>query len=165
MAVACSRSEVLKLIELWGDSAIQAQLEGCKRNQDVYDKISSDLHDTSFERTGKQCREKIKKLKGEYRKIKDKRNETGEERLPEWDYFDSMDVILGHRPATQPPVIVNSLEEVVSDTTGDINADESIGPGNTVGESQLEKRGSSPDPELEDFQPTAPVSSSASTSR
>ena len=76
-----------------------------------------------------------------------------------------MDAILGHRPATQPTVVVNSLEEVVSDTTGDINADESTGPGDTAGESQLEERGSSPDPELDDFQPPAPVSSSASTSR
>ena len=71
MAVAWSRDEILKLIELWGDSA---QPEGCKRNQDIFDKIATDLRDASFERTGKQCREKIKKLKGEYRKVKDKRN-------------------------------------------------------------------------------------------
>ena len=82
MAMAWSRDEVLKLIENWGDSAIQAQLEGCKRNQDVYDRIAADLRDAGFERTGKQCREKIKKLKGDYRKIKDKRNKTGEGRFP-----------------------------------------------------------------------------------
>ena len=34
------------------------------------------------------------------RKIKDKRNKTGEGRFPECDYFDAMDTILGHRPAT-----------------------------------------------------------------
>ena len=71
MEMAWSWDEVLKLIEIWGDSAIQAQLEGCKRNQDVYDRIAADLRDAGFECTGKQCREKIKKLKGEYRKIKD----------------------------------------------------------------------------------------------
>ena len=108
MAVTWSRDEILKLIEIWGDSAIQAQLEGCKCNQDVYNKIAADLREAGFERTGKQCRDKIKKLKGEYRKVKDKRNKTGEGRFPEWDYFDSMDAILGHRPATQPPVVVNS---------------------------------------------------------
>ena len=70
MAVACSRDEVLKLIEIWGDGAIQAQLKGCKRNQDVYDEIAADLRDAGFERTGKQCRDKIKKLKGEYRKVR-----------------------------------------------------------------------------------------------
>ena len=54
MAVPWSRNEILKLLELWGDSTIQAQLEGCKRNQEVYDKIAADLRDAGFERTGKQ---------------------------------------------------------------------------------------------------------------
>ena len=149
MAVAWSRDEVLKLIELWGDGSIQAQLEGCKRNQEVYDKIAADLRDAGFERTGKQCQDKIKKLKGEYRKIKDKRNKTGEGRFPEWDYFDTMDEILGHRPATQPPVVVNSMDEGVGDTTGD-SANERTG--DTAGEPQAEDRGNSSEPELEDIQ-------------
>ena len=49
MAVSWSRDEILKLIEIWGDGTIQAQLEGCKRNQDVFDKIAADLCDTGFE--------------------------------------------------------------------------------------------------------------------
>ena len=41
----------------------------------VYDMIAVELRKAGFERTGKQCRDKVKKLKGgEYRKIKDKRN-------------------------------------------------------------------------------------------
>ena len=151
MAVAWNRDEALKLIEIWGDGAIQAQLEGCKRNQDVYDKIAADLHDASFERTGKQCQDKIKKLKGDYRKVKDKRNKTGEGRYPEWDYFDSMDAILGHRPAMQPPVVVSSADEVAGDTTGD-NADESTG--DTAGESQAEEKGHYSDPELDGIHPS-----------
>lgn len=43
MAVSWTRNEVLKLIEIWGDGDIQAQLEGCKRNQDVYDLIAAEL--------------------------------------------------------------------------------------------------------------------------
>lgn len=49
-----------------------------------------------------------KKLKTEYKKVKDKRNETGQGRYPEWDFFDAMDNVLGHKPATQPPVVVDS---------------------------------------------------------
>ena len=55
MAVSGSRDEILKLIEIWGDGAIQTQLEGCKCNQDIFDKIAADLHDAGFECTGKQC--------------------------------------------------------------------------------------------------------------
>ena len=35
---AWSREETYKLIEIWGDDEIQAQLEGCKRNQDIFAK-------------------------------------------------------------------------------------------------------------------------------
>ena len=41
--------------------------------------------------------------------MKDKTDKTGEGRYPEWDYFDALDAILGHRPATRPPVVVNSM--------------------------------------------------------
>ena len=58
-----------------------------------------------------QCCEKMKKLKAEYKKIKDKQNETGQGRYPEWNYFDCMDAVLDHKPATQLPVVVNSLED------------------------------------------------------
>ena len=36
-------------------------------------------------------------------------NKTGEGRT-NWNYFDVMDAILGHRPATQPPVVVDTSE-------------------------------------------------------
>ena len=40
MAVAnWSDSEVINLIELWGEEGIQAQLEGAKRNKHVYEKL------------------------------------------------------------------------------------------------------------------------------
>ena len=51
----------------------------------------------------------IKKLKGEYEKEKDKHNRTGEGKTT-WDYFELMDAILGHRPATQPPVVIDTSE-------------------------------------------------------
>ena len=37
-----------------------------------------------------------------------------------------MDAILGHRPATQPTIVVNSMDETAGDTTGD-NADKLTG--------------------------------------
>ena len=107
------KEETLKLIEIWGNDAIQAQLEGCKRNQEVFGKIAAELLEAGFERSAQQCRDKIKKLKVEYRKIKDKRKKTGEGRYPEWNYFDALDAILGHKPATEPPVVINSIDTPV----------------------------------------------------
>ena len=60
--------EVFKLIDVWGDDAIQTQLEGCKRNKDVYEKIARAM-EAGYERSADQCRDQAKKLKVEYIKI------------------------------------------------------------------------------------------------
>ena len=67
-----------------------------------------------------------------------------------------MDAILGRRPATQPPVVVNSMDEVAGDTTGD-TADDSTA--DTAGEYQPDERGNSSDQELDDIQPSGAGSS------
>ena len=90
MAGAWNKEETLKLIEIWGNDAIQAQLEGCKRNQDIYSKIAAEMTEAGHERTAQQCRNKIKKLKVDYWKTKDKRKKTGEGRYPEWDYINAL---------------------------------------------------------------------------
>ena len=64
------RLEQRRNVEIWGDDEIQAQLEGCKQNQDVFAKISSELSKEGYERTTQQCRDKIKKLKVDYRKLR-----------------------------------------------------------------------------------------------
>ena len=70
----------------------------------MYSKISHELSLAGYNHTYEQCWEKLKKLKVEY-KISDKRKETGQGRYPEWDYYDAVDLILGHRPSTQPAVV------------------------------------------------------------
>ena len=76
MVVAWSKED----IKAWGNGTIQVQLDVCKHNQEVFDKIVRELCDTLYETTGKQSSDKVKKLKGKYRKIRDKRNTTGEGR-------------------------------------------------------------------------------------
>ena len=107
MASVWSEEEVMKLIELWGEDSVQAQLEGSKRNSQIFDKIASEMRTAGYDRTGTQAREKIKKLRGEYRKIKDKKGKSGEGNKP-WKYFDVLDAILEHKPATCPPVVVDT---------------------------------------------------------
>ena len=58
-----TNDEVSALIAVWGEEEIQHQLEGVKRNIKVYQKIAARLKENyRYERTGVQCREKIKKL-------------------------------------------------------------------------------------------------------
>ena len=91
-----------------------------------------------YERTYQQCRDKIKKLKGDYRKAKDKKNKTGTDNK-HWDYFEPLDAILGHKPATQPPIIIDTaaelplvLEELYDDLCITLPSSISTGQSNSV---------------------------------
>lgn len=115
-----SKVETMKLIEVWGEESIQSQLEGCSRNKHIYEKISKKLEEAGYERTGIQCRDKVKKLRQEYKKIKDKMTKTGEEGkkrlIDSWDYYEPLDAILGNRPATKPPVVIDSAaDDIIAD--------------------------------------------------
>ena len=63
----------------------------------------------NIEKTGKQCRIKVKKLCQEYKKIKDKQNLTDRGRT-EWKYFSKLDDILAAHPATHPAVLLETLD-------------------------------------------------------
>ena len=81
----------------------------------VYSKIGDEMVKAGFQRSGVQYREKILKIKGDYKNIKDKRRHTDEGLYPIWDYFDAVDAILGNKHATEPPVVVKSLKDPESD--------------------------------------------------
>ena len=77
------------------------------QNKHVYDKIFKELEKSGFEKSGTQCRDKIKKLKGEYKKIKDSNRPTGTGRKS-GKYFDKLNEILGNKPATMPYAVVDT---------------------------------------------------------
>ena len=70
---AWSDDEMMKLIELWGggEDSIQRLFECSHRNKDVYKKIARDMEAAGYTRSQKQISSKLKKLKYEYRRIKD----------------------------------------------------------------------------------------------
>ena len=115
--------DVFKLIQVWSEEGIQKQLEGARQNKHVYEKLSRKLVTYGIEKSGKQCRNKVKKLRQEYKKIKDKHNQTGEERS-QWKFYDKLDEILGTRPATRPPVVLETLDH---DQTKDSSDETDIG--------------------------------------
>ena len=110
-----TREETFKLISLWSEDVIQEQLEGCRRNRSVYSRLADNLREAGFSRTLEQCRDKIKKLKGEYKKIRDKRETTSEGRYPEWEFFDALDNVLGPKHSTEPPTVVESFPQIGPD--------------------------------------------------
>lgn len=61
--MAWTDEEAIKLISLWGEDEIQVQLDGCKRNKSVFEKIAREMAAAGFNCTAVQCREKVKKLR------------------------------------------------------------------------------------------------------
>jgi len=70
------------------------------------------------EKTGEQCRTKVKKLRQEYKKIKDNHNLTSRGRI-QWKYLEKLDKILGTQPATRPQVSLETLDsQLQNDPSG-----------------------------------------------
>uniref|UniRef100_A0A8C9EP10 1-aminocyclopropane-1-carboxylate synthase-like protein 1 n=1 Tax=Pavo cristatus TaxID=9049 RepID=A0A8C9EP10_PAVCR len=91
-----SDPEVVELLQLWADESVQLELESCLRNQHVFNRIAEVLREKGIHRTGDQCREKIKKMKLEYRRIKD--NSKAPRGGRTWKFYDVMDRVLNSRP-------------------------------------------------------------------
>ena len=110
-------------IELWGEDSVQTQLEGAKHNKPVYERIAAELAKSGSNKAAEQCNSKIKKLKLEYRKECDKHNKTGQGRS-KWRFFDALDGILGHRPTSQPTVLLDTSASAPSTNDSDIDSQE-----------------------------------------
>lgn len=91
-----SDDEVQALLSLFAEESIQQQLHGATRNDKVYACISARLGDLNIHRSSKQVREKLKKLKQDYKKIKDHNNRSGSDRKS-GKWFERLDAVLGHR--------------------------------------------------------------------
>ena len=89
MAQAWKDEEKLKLIELWGESNIQEELEGCRRYNHIFYKLSSEMGSAGFQKSCTHCRENIKK----YKKIKDCNKPTGTDRMSR-KFYDKLNKIL-----------------------------------------------------------------------
>ena len=61
----------IRPIDIWATVEIQGQLDGMRRNKKVYERISEEMTAHGFVRTFKQCRNKIKWLKHEYKRAID----------------------------------------------------------------------------------------------
>ena len=116
MFVAC--------VLIWGDEAIQEQLEGCKKNRDVYEKIAKLMHEEGYNRTWTQCHDKIKKPKVDYRKVRDKTKQTGNKRQDN-KFYKVMNEVMADKPTTQSPMLTDSSTDETTDISAVLGEDES----------------------------------------
>jgi len=123
-----TREETYKLISVRSKGVIQEQLKGCRRNSQVYSKIADHLREPDFSRSLEQCQDKIKKIKGEHKKVRDKREKTGEGQYSKWEYFDSLNGVLGPKHSTEPPTVVESLPPMIGpdDETQDMSGETEV---------------------------------------
>ncbi|XP_056098526.1 zinc finger and SCAN domain-containing protein 29-like [Rhinichthys klamathensis goyatoka] len=123
--------EVQALISVFAEEEIQRELETAIRNEKVYLKISSRLYELGIVHTGKQCREKLKKLKQDYKKVKDHNNRSGSDRRTN-KWFDRLDALLGHRPAFSGAAVTKdsaiAFLESIHDSEDQSVEDEMNGP-------------------------------------
>lgn len=113
-----SDNEVRALISIWGEDNIQEELDGAVRNQVIYSTIARKMHQKGYEREWQQCRTKIKNLKKEYRQTKDHNGQTGRGRK-QCKFYRELDSILGHRPASTPPVLLDTGSTSTSGSTSE----------------------------------------------
>ena len=102
-----SDDEVKALINIWGDSKVQQELDGAVRNKAIYTTIAKKMKEVGHDRDWQQCKTKVKNLKREYKVVKDNNGETGRARKT-CKFFNQLDEILGHRPASTPTHIVDT---------------------------------------------------------
>nr|XP_057906262.1 uncharacterized protein LOC131103761 [Doryrhamphus excisus] len=87
--------EVQTFLGILAEDEVQRDLVGAVRNRKVFQLVSQRMAAEGFHRTCGQCQMKCKKLRCEYRKIKEQNRQKA------WRWFDLVDAIYGRRPAIE----------------------------------------------------------------
>ena len=102
--------EILALIRIWSDQAIQDRLDGATQTSDVYKRIAQALAEAGYERSWKQCKDKLKNLRQFYKDLKDGHSKSGHDR-DTWPYFELIDSVVGDRPLNSPRALLDTLQQ------------------------------------------------------
>uniref|UniRef100_A0A8C8VML6 Myb/SANT-like DNA-binding domain-containing protein n=1 Tax=Pelusios castaneus TaxID=367368 RepID=A0A8C8VML6_9SAUR len=94
-----STAEVLDLISIWGESAVQAQLCGSRRNYDTFGIISRAMSERGYDRDTVQCRSKVKELRITYHRAKEA-NRRSRSAPATCRYYKEIEAILSGDPTT-----------------------------------------------------------------
>ncbi|KAK7143942.1 hypothetical protein R3I93_014949 [Phoxinus phoxinus] len=161
-----SNEEVQTFLCLVAEDRIQRELDGAKRNEKVYQEVSELLSTHGYNRTFQQCREKLKKQKSDYRAVKDHNGLSGSNRKS-WKWYDQMDGIYGHRPASNGregglDSATSLLESLMEDDSFSTSETGSVTPTDaTLASAAASATASTTAPET--VEPSTPTRSAAST--
>ncbi|EMP41625.1 Zinc finger and SCAN domain-containing protein 29 [Chelonia mydas] len=89
-----SHGEVLDLISVWGEEAVQSQLRSSHRNYDTFGQISRDMMERGHDRDALQCKIKVKELQNAYCKARKANNCSGAAPAT-CRFYKDLDTILG----------------------------------------------------------------------
>ncbi|EMP27338.1 Zinc finger and SCAN domain-containing protein 29 [Chelonia mydas] len=96
---AWSNAELLDLIGIWREEAVQFQLRSSHRNYDTYGKISSCMIERGHDQDTLQCRVKVKELRNAYHKARKVNHCSGAVPMSCW-FYKELDMILGGDPTS-----------------------------------------------------------------
>ncbi|XP_065424252.1 zinc finger and SCAN domain-containing protein 20-like [Chrysemys picta bellii] len=96
---AWSNADLLDIIGIWGEEAIQSQLRSSHRNYDTYGQISRCMTERGHARDTLQCRVKVKELRNTYHKAREANRRSGAVPTSCW-FYKELDVILGSGPTS-----------------------------------------------------------------
>ncbi|XP_073805066.1 uncharacterized protein [Danio rerio] len=96
------------LLNIWAEENVQRQIDGVCRNEDVIKYIVAELAKAQIQRTTVQVREKLKKLRAQYKAIKIHNGQSGAHRK-NFPWFEIMDGVLGHRPSVSGETTRDSM--------------------------------------------------------
>ncbi|XP_073160663.1 zinc finger and SCAN domain-containing protein 29-like isoform X2 [Lepidochelys kempii] len=106
---AWSNGEVLDLISVWGEEAVQSQLHSSCRNYDTFGQISRDMMERGHDRDALQCRVKVKELRNAGCKAREANRHSGAAPAT-CHFYKELDVILGGDPTSTPSTTMDTSE-------------------------------------------------------
>ncbi|KAG6933694.1 zinc finger and SCAN domain containing 29, partial [Chelydra serpentina] len=104
-----SNSELLDLIAVCGEEAVQSQLRSSRRNFDTFGQKSRAMIERGHDRDAMQCRIKVKELWSAYRKAREANSRSGAPPKT-CRFYKELDAILGGDPTTVPSTTVDTGE-------------------------------------------------------
>ncbi|XP_052008078.1 myb/SANT-like DNA-binding domain-containing protein isoform X2 [Xyrauchen texanus] len=111
-----SVDEISALLNIWADENVQRQIDGVCRNEEVIKYIVAELSKLCIKRTTVQVREKLKKLRAQYKSVKTHNGQSGAQRK-NFPWFKIMDGVLGHRHAVSEETTHDTIAVTVDDSS------------------------------------------------
>ncbi|XP_042318414.1 uncharacterized protein LOC121928148 isoform X2 [Sceloporus undulatus] len=113
-----SYTEVIDLLDIWGEQKIQQLLQSSYRNMDTFQVIASEMAKRGHERTAQECRTKTKTMRRDYKKAKDSFCSGGE--YISCPFYEQLDRIFAETDllGPMPPIFPNT--SLAKDTRMDV---------------------------------------------